>query len=374
MHILHVYKDYYPILGGIENHIKALAEAQVRRGHQVTVLVTNPGRDTLEEERNGVRVIKVGRVATVASTPLSPGFLPALRSIQPDVTHLQSPYPVGEVAQWLMPRERRYVISYQADVARPIQRLIMLAYGPLFHRILRGASYVLATSPNYANSSPYLRTVADRVRIVPLGVAAERFTPRQGPRPPGPVKILFVGQLRHYKGVDDLLRAGSQLQGDVRLLVAGDGPMRMEWEALQREFNLTGYSAFLGRVPDGDLPALYQSADIFVLPAISRAESFGTVLLEAMASGLPCVTTEIGSGNSYVVQDQATGLIVPPRSPDALARALGRLVSDSDLRARLGTAGRERMLKYFTDEAMIQRVEAIYQEVVERKARMPLQH
>jgi rhamnosyl/mannosyltransferase len=365
MHILHVYKDYYPVLGGIENHIKALAEAQVRRGHQVTVLVTNPGRDTLEEERNGVRVIKVGRVATVASTPLSPAFARRLRFLQPDVTHLQSPYPVGEVAQWFSGRGRPYVISYQADVSRPLQRLIMLAYGPLFHRLLRGASFVLATSPNYANSSPYLRAVADRVRIVPLGVAAERFTPRQGPRPPGPVSILFVGQLRHYKGVEDLLRAVSLLRSDVRLLIAGDGPMRAEWETLQRELNLTKCSAFLGRVPDEDLPALYQAADIFVLPANSRAESFGTVLLEAMASGLPCVTTEIGSGNSYVVQEGVTGWVVPPRSPGALAEALRRLVNDSEMRARMGAAGRERVLSQFTVEKMIEGVEAVYRETLE---------
>jgi rhamnosyl/mannosyltransferase len=364
MHILHVYKDYYPVVGGIENHIKALAEAQARQGHTVTVLVTNPGRDTIEEERNGVRIIKVGRVATVASTPLSPSFARTLRSIQPDLTHLQAPYPLGEVAQWFAGQGRPYVISYQADVARPIQRLIMLAYGPLFLRILRGAACVLTTSPNYANSSPYLRAVAERVHIVPLGVAAERFTPRSGPRPPGPVKILFVGQLRHYKGVDDLLRAVSQLHGDVQLLIAGDGPMRVEWEALRRDLNLAERAAFLGRVPDGDLPTLYQAADIFVLPANSRAESFGTVLLEAMASGLPCVTTEISSGNSYVVQNGATGLVVPPRSPGALAEALGRLVEDSEMRTRLGAAGRERVLKHFTDEAMIQRVEAVYQAIL----------
>jgi glycosyltransferase involved in cell wall biosynthesis len=121
---------------------------------------------------------------------------------------------------------------------------------------------------------------------------------------------------------------------------------------------------FLGNVPDADLPALYQSADLFILPSTSRAESFGMVLVEAMASGLPCITTEIGSGNSFVVQDGVTGLVVPPRAPAALAQAMARLLVDPALRTQLGQAGRERALREFTVDKMVERVEAVYQAVL----------
>lgn len=372
MHILHVYKDYFPVVGGIENHIRALAEAQARRGHTVTVLVTERGPQTTEAEINGVRVIKAGRLATVASTPLSPDFARRLAGLRPDLTHLQSPYPVGELAQWLAGRGRPYVLSYQADVTRTSQRLIMGLYGPLYRAILAGAARVLATTPNFARTSPYLRHVASRIRVVPLGVDVSRFAP-DGPAlvdapADGAGTLLFVGQLRHYKGVDDLLRALPAVPGKPRLLIAGDGPLRAEWQALSASLGLAERVRFLGNVPDADLPALYRSADVFVLPSTSRAESFGTVLVEAMASGRPCLTTEIGTGTSYVVQDKLTGLVVPPRAPEALAAALGRLLSDPIWRAQLGAAGRARALAEFALATMVDRVEHVYAEALASSA------
>ncbi len=367
MHILHLYKDYYPVLGGIENHIRLLAEAQVRRGHQVTVLVTNrAGAQTVEEDLSGVHVIKAGRLATVASTPLSPALPRLLRAEQPDLIHLQSPYPVGEIAHYLVSRKRPYVVSYQADINRLSQRVIMLAYRPLFISILRGARAVLATSPNFAANSPYLRRVAERIVTVPLGVDTQRFSPRRPARAANPPTLLFVGQLRHYKGVEDLLHALALMPQPARprLLLSGHGPMRGKWEALSQSLNLAGEVTFLGNVPDTDLPALYRSADIFILPSTSRAESFGMVLVEAMASGLPCITTEIGSGNSYVVQDGVTGLVVPPRDPRALAAAITRLTDDAALRARLGAAGVQRARSEFSVDKMVERVEAVYKAAV----------
>jgi rhamnosyl/mannosyltransferase len=363
MHVLHVYKDYYPVLGGIENHVRALAEDQVRRGHTVTVLVTNPQAQTVTEALNGVRVIKVGRLGTVASTPLSPAFPRVLRRLRPDLTHLHAPYPVGEIAQWLAGRGRPYVLTYHADPTRWLQRLVLRLYGPLFRRVLRGAARVLATSPNYAASSPYLRAAAERVTIVPLGVDPERFRP--GPaRAEQPPTVLFVGQLRHYKGVDDLLRALAQLPPAARLVVAGDGPMRPAWEALSASLGLAERVTFLGLVDDAALPGLYQSADLFVLPATTRAEAFGTVLLEAMAAGLPCVTTDVGSGTAYVVQHGVTGLVTPPRDARALAAALNQLLADPARRARMGAAGRARVLSTFTQDHMLEQVEAIYRAVI----------
>ena len=392
MNILHVYKDYFPVLGGIENYIRWLAEAQVRRGHTVTVLVTNRGRRTVEENLNGVRVLKAGRLATVASAPLSLELPRLLAREAPDITHLHFPYPVGEISQWLVGHNRPYVITYHADPTRLAQRAMMFFYTPLLRLILRRARGVLATSPNYAATSPHLRRVPERTVIVPIGVDAQRFTPAtrdaetsllsgaphvlsDSRRMAGRSRrtglsmtnsreiltILSVGQMRHYKGVDDLLRTLPHLPDSARLVLAGDGPKRAEWEALSRQLELGERVTFLGDVPDASLPALYQSADIYVLPANTRAEAFGIALLEAMASGLPCVTTEVGSGTSYVVENEVTGLVTPPHSPEALAQALTRLIADSALRSRMGAAGRERVLQHFTLEKMIERVEEAYE-------------
>ncbi len=364
MNILHIYKDYYPVLGGIENHMRVLAEAQAESGHRVTVLTTNSGPQTVEQDFNGVRVIRAGRQATLASTPLSASLPRTLRALRPDITHLQSPYPLGEMAQWWTGPNRPYVISYQAEATRPVQRAIMLLYRPLWRRVLRGARRILVASPSNLTTYADLRPLAARATVVPLGVDPARFQPAAAgaARPP---TLLFVGVLRHYKGVDDLLRAMALLPEGVRLLVAGEGPRRAAWEALARELRLEARVQFLGRVADEALPGLYQSADVFVLPANSRAESFGTVLVEAMASGLPCVTTDIGTGTAFVVQDEKTGLVVRPRHPAGLARALKRLVDDRTLRARMGAAGRSRVLQHFTERQMIDAVERVYREVSE---------
>jgi glycosyltransferase involved in cell wall biosynthesis len=150
--------------------------------------------------------------------------------------------------------------------------------------------------------------------------------------------------------------------------VAGTGSKQAAWQALSRALGLEARVTFLGRVADDDLPALYQRADVFVLPANTRAESFGTVLLEAMAAGLPCITTEIGSGTSYVVEHERTGLVVAPRQPAALARAINALAADPAWRARLGAAGRARVESTFTQARMVAAVEAVYTAVVDLKS------
>ncbi|HEX7976391.1 MAG TPA: glycosyltransferase [Anaerolineales bacterium] len=363
MNILHLYKDYHPILGGIENHIKMLAEAQAAAGNQVTVLVTDPDRLPGRETIHGVQVIRTRRWATVASTPLTLGFVPILARASQDMIHLHFPYPVGEISQWLAGRGRPYVITYHSDVVRGSQQAFLRLYRPLLWNVLRRAAAILVTSREYAASSPFLAKLAGKVKLAPLGVDPAPFLeavpliPHRG-RP----VLLFVGRHRYYKGVDDLIRALPETGAD--LLVGGDGPRRSEWERLAGGLGLGERVRFLGDVPAADLPGLYASADVFVLPANARAEAFGTVLLEAMASGLPCITTRLGTGTSYVVQDGLTGLVVPPHDPPALAGAINRLLADPALARRMGAAGRERVLQEFTLEKMVARVDQIYRELL----------
>ncbi len=372
MNILHIYKDYHPILGGIENHIKVLAEAQAAAGHRVTVLVCDPGPRTRVEKLEGVRVIKAGRITTAASMPLSLSQPLALARLHPDIAHVHSPYPLGEVANWLLGRAHATVITHHSDVVR--QRGWLRLYGPLLRRALAAANRIIATSPRYIETSPWLSPLRDKCVVVPLGVDIHRFTPSTNQptnqltnQPTNQLTnqptLLFTGRLRYYKGLDTLLHALVGLP-PVQLVVVGDGPMRDPWEALALELGVADRVRFLGEVDDAELPALYRQAHLFVLPANARAEAFGSVLLEAMASGLPCITTEVGSGTSWVVQDGVTGLVVPPRDPQALAEAIRSLLDNPELRTAMGRAGRARVAADFTQERMIARVQAVYEEVL----------
>lgn len=360
MNILHLYKDYFPVLGGIENYIKILAEAQAAAGHQVIVLACDPGRRTCVETMEDVKVIKAGRITTAASMPLSLSQPIRLARLQSDIVHVHSPYPLGELNAWMLKRHVPLVITHHSDVVR--QKGWLRLYGPLLRRVLRHASRIIATSPRYIETSPWLRPVRNKCTVVPLGVDHRRFTPPSTPFDEPPT-LLFVGKLRYYKGVDTLLRALVDLP-DVRLNVVGDGPMRAPWEKLAGELGVAHRVHFLGRVDDAELPGWYRKAHVFVLPANARAEAFGMVLLEAMASGLPCITTEVGSGTSWVVRDGVTGLVVPPQEPRVLSEAVQRLLSDSALRNKMGQAGRARVEAEFTQERMVNRVQAVYEEVL----------
>jgi len=367
MKILHIYKDYYPVLGGIENHIKFLAEGQAQRGHEVTVLVTNTGRRTMVAERNGVSIIKTGRLGSISSAPISLSFPWHLARLRPDIAHLQFPYPPGEAANWLLGRARRTIISYQSDVVR--QQGWLRFYRPIMWRVLRAADRLIASSPNYVRTSPYLSRLVDKCTVIPLGIDVERFQHAEEDlvddirRRYGTPLIFFVGRLRYYKGLQYLIRAMSQVPA--RLLIGGVGPMQHEWEAEVQKLGLGEKIIFLGEVSDAHLPALYHAADLFVLPASHRSEAYGLVQIEAMASGTPVVCTELGTGTSWVNRDGETGLVVPSCDPDALASAIARLLEDEDLRRSMGARAALRAQEEFSAAVMIDRVLALYTELLE---------
>lgn len=378
MRILHLYKDYSPVLGGIENHIRVLAEGQVRRGHDVTVLAANREWRSSEETVNGVKIILAPRLGTIASTPISPSLFGWLSRLAPDVTHLHFPHPPGEVAHMLVGRATATVLTYHSDIVR--QRRLLRVYEPLLRRALTRADRILVTSPAYVASSRYLQDVREKCTVVPIGIDVERFEARTGlPRTDlrarwglpadGPV-VVFVGRLRYYKGLDFLLRA-LPLVPDVHLLLVGGGPLWNATRKLAREIGVDGRVVFTGDVDDADLPGCYQAGDVFVLPSHTRAEAFGTSIVEAMASGLPVVSTEIQTGTSWVNQSGVTGLVVPPCDPRALAQAILTLVSDPALRAAMGAAGAARAGKWFRSSTMVEAVEDVYRQVLDRRSAGP---
>ncbi len=360
MRILHLYKDYFPVLGGIENHLKVLAEAQAAVGHQVTVLVCDPGFKTHTETLNGVRVIKAGRLTTQASMPLSFSQPAILAQQRPDIIHLQSPYPLGEMANWLLGHAKATVISYQSDIVK--QKTILRFYGPFLRRILQAADGIMTNNPRYLETSTWLQPVRYKCRAVPIGVNLSRFKPITFSSS-APLKLLFVGRLRYYKGLDTLLQALPRLPM-VHLTIVGIGPMQEQWQTLSQQLGLNDRVFFAGEIDETYLPDYYHQADVFVLPSNARSEAYGIVLLEAMASGLPCITTELGTGTSWIVQDGVTGLVVPPQNPAALAQAINTLQTNESLRRQMGQAGLARVRAEFSQELMVKRIMQLYIEVL----------
>jgi glycosyltransferase involved in cell wall biosynthesis len=376
MRVLQLYKDYFPVLGGIENHIRMLAEGLRPLGVDVRVLVTNTGPHTVNETIGGVPVTKTGRQLNVSSAPVSLGFFPAVRRLEQDVdiAHAHMPYPPGELAQLLLGRSRRFVATYHSDIVR--QRVLGALYRPVLQQVLRATDLIAVSNPVYIQDSPFLRRHADKCRVIHFGIDPARFalTPALAEqaaawrsRYPGQALILFVGRLRHYKGVNVLIKAMQNVTG-AQVLIVGVGPMEAAWRQQAVDAGMAGRVTFLGELSDAEVLALFHAADLFVLPSTNRAETFGIVQIEAMACGLPVVCTELGTGTSYVNQNGVTGLVVPPNDAAALAAAITRLVADPVLRKILGAAGRQRVENQFSVAAMLRQTLAFYQEALAQPA------
>jgi len=371
LRVLHVYKDFYPpVCGGIEVHVNALAHGLEAKGIDVEVLVCNDKATTDTDNSDGIRVVRVAQLGRFLSAPVSPLFPLWLHRMAEgkDILHFHFPNPTGEIALLLAGVKIPAVVTYHNDIVR--QRVTGTLYQPFLTRFLRRVKQIWVTSPQYLTVSKQLQAFRDKCIVVPFGINLAEFVPTQSmsdrsaqikAQLGGPL-ILFVGKLRYYKGLPILLRAMCELEA--KLLVIGDGPEEASLRRLARELGLEGKVYFEGRVDHSELPAYYRAADVFVLPSTQTAESFGIVLLEAMACGVPVISTELGTGTSYVNQDEVTGLVVPSANASALAAALKRLLADPVLRQRLGAAGRQRVSREFSYERIVLRSIELYESVV----------
>lgn len=259
---------------------------------------------------------------------------------------------------------------FDPDGERVKYRLLRRTFRPLIHRYI----------PLSRQLETYLResvgVPSERITRICNGVDRDRFQPPRGGREPLPGEpfgkagdLFLIGTIGRMHGVKDqlnLVRAflrvrerRPELAAKARLVLVGDGPLRMEANALLG----TAGAASLAWLPGEreDIPALLRGLDLFVLP--SRAEGISNTILEAMASGLPVVATEVG-GNPELVTDGITGRLVPPRAPEALAEALLEYLAEPERARRHGAAGLARVEAEFGLDRMVERYLAVYDGVL----------
>ena len=331
--------------GGVQSHVANLAGALRTGGDEVVIVAPGDGRGPFGGYAGTGGSLRVPFNGSVA--PIGAGVRSAARTrrylaeIRPDVIHVHEPL-VPAVGLTAARSEVAPVVAtfhaWSSDV-----RAYRMAR-PLGRRVLDGLAASLAVSDAAAGyHAAALGVASDRFEVVPNGVEVARFAqvPERRPtRGDGPETLLFVGRLEPRKGLATLIRAFVRLRAerpDVRLLVVGEGPERARCEqALPAPAR--GAVSFLGRVDDQALVEAYARADVYVSPALG-GESFGIVLLEAMAAGRPVVASAL-PGYRSVVTPGRDGMLVPPGDADALARALGTLLDDPDRRSALVASGR----------------------------------
>lgn len=361
MKIVHVFKDFYPPLaGGITCYLADVSDAMARRGHEVEVHVAGVKRSRRDQLPSGVVVHRHREIARALSMPLAPGLVREVRALAADVLHVHLPNPIGEIGV-VRNQGPAVVASFHAQLGK--QRMLEPFYRPLRNALLDRAAAVLVSGEAMA-TAPELTGVTAKIRVLPYGVSPRLVgSGGSGARDgEGPLRLLFVGRLVYYKGVDVLLRALAQV-GGATLTLVGDGADRDELKALAAELKVEDRTQFVGSVPDLELAACYSAAEAFVLPSVSRAEAFGMAMTEAMANGLPAISTALGTGTDWVNLDGQTGLVVPPGDVGALAAAIERL-RDRELRAQLGAGAARRAALSFSFAEHVFELERIYREAI----------
>lgn len=368
MKVLQLGKFYPPVHGGMETVLALLCE---RTASQVQnrVLVANSRCQTVRERRGGIDVERVAALTRIGAVAVCPTLPYALARAQPDLIVLHEPNPMALLAYFLARPDAPLIVWFHSEVIRPSWRY-RLFYRPFLRFALSRAARIIVSSPTLAASAPQLQEWRSKCTVVPYGVEA-----RDG-QPPGQLAarvrdireredrpiLLFAGRLVPYKGVDVLLEAMRGL--DAVALIVGQGPKLSDLQRNARALGVDDRVRFLGSVTDAELAALYGACDVFVLPSVTRQEAFGVVQLEAMAAGKPVVSTDLGTGVAWVNQHGETGLVVPPRDPDALRTAIGRLLGDPALRMSLGDGAARRWKASFTVERMIAATLTVYDEVM----------
>lgn len=372
--VLHAAKLYPPMGGGMETVLRDLCDGTA--GDWDVRVVSANNRGTTAHERCGdVDVVRTATYGQAASVPLCPSMPLELWRHRADCVVLHEPNPIAGTALFLRTPAKRLVVWHHSDLVRPWWA--PATYGRVQRVLYRRADCVIVSSPALAAGSALVQQ-AKRVVVIPFGVALERYQHVDAASRrrveqvlaavPGP-RMLFVGRLVYYKGLDVLLDAMGRCGGS--LVIVGEGPLDGALRARVTEKRLGDRVLFAGRVSDADLPAFYQACDLFVLPSTARTEAFGVVQIEAMAAGKPVVSTNLPTGVPWVNKDGASGLVVSPGDPTELGGALRRLIEDDALRQQLGEGARRRAELMFSRERMVAAFKSVIETVVRSPEQLP---
>lgn len=367
MNILHFYKRAMPhSIGGAERIIHELAAGAAARGHRVDVIAL--GESVEECNVDGYTVHFCPTLFEIASTPVSLSAPRKFRELarRADVINYHYPWPFMDVVHFLTGVTKPTVVTYHSDIVR--QRFAGMLYAPLRGAFLNSVDVIVATSPNYRSTSATLQNHLEHVEVIPLGVAD---TARKGTAPEklehwrarfGERFFLFVGALRYYKGLHTLVEAA---QGTgIPIVIAGCGPTEGELQRQVKHLKVDNVH-FIGQISEDDKAALLTLCCGVVFPSHLRAEAFGVTLLEGAMYAKPLISSEIGTGTSYVNIDGETGIVVAPNNPAACRTALERIWNNPTIAVQQGQRARARYEALFTNDRMCHAYLQIYQRLVE---------
>jgi glycosyltransferase involved in cell wall biosynthesis len=363
MKVLHLGKLCPPNEGGIEVFSFDLLEALHKKGIKADLLCF--GETTREDNYNGFKCFVCKTNLKFNAAPISYDYIKTFRKIvrHYDIIHVHSPNPLAEILTLIT--DKKVIINWHSDIVR--QKISYFFYKPIQQKVLKKADKIIATSPEYLNTSKQIKNYKHKIIAIPLGLNPKRLNINEEDlRKFDEIKekinnkkvVLAVGRLVEYKGFEYLVEASQFLKDDIIVLIAGGGPMYGTLKNKIEKLNLKDKILLLGRVDN--VSVYMKNCDVLCLPSISRNESFGLVLVEALYFGKPLVTTNVeGSGMNYVNKHNETGLIVPPKNSKALAEAINTILSNEKLYEKFSKNALERF-KEFEIDLVADRIIEVY--------------
>ncbi|MDA7842748.1 glycosyltransferase family 4 protein [Methylophilaceae bacterium] len=352
MKVLHFYKAYLPdSKGGVEQSINQLARSGSSFGVDVEVLTLS-----LNEKKNSIKLDNhlVHNCLTnfeIASTPFSLSAFFRLKELikAADIIHYHFPYPFADILHFIARVKKPSVLTYHSDIVQ--QKYLYKIYHPLMNKFLKSVDHIVATSPNYLKTSKVLTRFKEKVSVIPIGLDKSSY--------PIPSKsnlvywrkkfrnkfFLFVGVMRYYKGLHILIEAASK--SDYPIVIVGSGPIERELKLKVKKEGVNNIH-FVGFVSDLDKVSLFTLSYAIVFPSHLRSEAFGISLLEGAMHGKPLISSEIGTGTTYININGETGLVVEPSNPKALHKAMEYLWKNPNIAKKMGEGAAKRFDSYFT--------------------------
>ncbi len=364
MRIVQVCPYSWDANGGVQIHIRQLAQQLRSRGHEVLILAPGDEIGVRDDAHIVGRTVTLWSNGSVAKVCLTPSVTRAVRAelarFAPDIIHVHEPFAPLVSTTAVLRANAPVVGTFHSYVdARGTEGRIYTALAPLLRSVWRKVDRRIAVS-QAARLSASSRLGEGFMQIVPNGAEVEHFGRAKAATdvPPGR-KLLFVGRLEPRKGFPIALKAFAELAPqypDLRLVIVGDGPEREAVHQVAPELRARVH--MMGKVTYEALPTYHQAADIFISPA-TGSESFGIVLVEAMAAGLPVVASDI-NGYREVARNGKEGLLVKPSDPSALAAGVRTLLDDPAYAQRLGDAGYRRS-RSFSWDRILDELELVYE-------------
>jgi rhamnosyl/mannosyltransferase len=367
--VLQVNKFYAPWIGGVERIVQIIAEG-LQEKTNMQILTCQPKGKGCSDLYNGIPVFRASSFGILFSMPISFSFIHKLRKMSRDTDIMQfhAPFPLGDLACLLSGFKGKVIVWWHSDIIS--QRILARLIRPIIYAFLKRADLIIVATENHIKGSKVLKEFESKCKVIPFGLDVHEFE-FKGPKKylshkltaPGKVKILFVGRIVYYKGIDVLIEAMKSVSG-AELFIVGAGVMEAEYTRFVRQNKLDETIHFLGYLAFDKLKAAYSDCDIFVLPSINAVEAFGLVQIEAMYYGKPVINTNLATGVPLVSIHNETGLTVEPGDSQALAAAIQRLVDDRELRQSLGANAAKRVREQYTIDKMINSVYEEYEKIM----------